>query len=323
MPSSIVNSEIKGTLPNSSNGLKTSVRKVVQQFKVSKLGKQNPVALGSENTGKYNFKVFFTSTCAIIALICYFFVDFIFLNSSISTFSQGTIFPYELFIKLYHWDKVGLQPGGLTNCGNSCYANAVLQSRSFTRPLTAYLLQGLHSKACRSNACKGKSERHERMMDLTIEIQGDIGTLEEALERFTDGDPSCKYSFLLLVKILPISIIHVKQRCNSYKRTKKKLTVVEAPSILTITLKRFQAIFRNTRSCTPLSSKFGKLNKLVQFPEFLNLAPYMSGSNEKSPIYKLYVVVVHLDVMNASFSEYYVCYVRNIEGKWFKIDDNK
>lgn len=41
--------------------------------------------------------------------------------------------------------------------------------------------------------CQGKSERHERMMDLTVEIHGDIGTLEEALHRFTateilDGD---------------------------------------------------------------------------------------------------------------------------------------
>ncbi|KAF6144792.1 hypothetical protein GIB67_016866, partial [Kingdonia uniflora] len=76
--------------------------------------------------------------------------------------------------------------------------------------------------------------------------------------------------------------------CNSYERA-KKLTVVEAPNI----------------------------------PEFLNLAPYMSGSNDKSPIYKLYVVVVHLDVMNAAFSGHYLCYVRNIEGKWFKIDDSK
>lgn len=33
--------------------------------------------------------------------------------------------------------------------------------------------------------CQGKSERQERMMDLTVEIEGDIGTLEEALRRFT------------------------------------------------------------------------------------------------------------------------------------------
>lgn len=33
--------------------------------------------------------------------------------------------------------------------------------------------------------CGGKSERHERMMDLTVEVEGDIGTLEAALRRFT------------------------------------------------------------------------------------------------------------------------------------------
>ncbi|KAF6153148.1 hypothetical protein GIB67_034870 [Kingdonia uniflora] len=289
MSSSIVNSEINGTLPNSSNGLKTSVRKVVQQFKVSKLGKENPVALGSENTRKYNCKVFFTSTC--------------------------TIFPYELFIKLYHWDKVGLQPGDLTNCGNSYYANAILQSRSFTRPLTSYLLQGLHFKACLILKAK---EGISPLSPMRI-----LSHLQNIGSHLGNGRQEDAHEFL---------------RCNSYKRAKKKLTVVEAPSILTITLKRFQAILQNTRSCTPLvtlisyacifitylqSSKFGKLNKPVPFPEFLNLAPYMSGPNEKSPIYKLYVVVVHLDVMNASFSGYYVCYVRNIKGKWFKIDDNK
>ncbi|KAI9112574.1 hypothetical protein K1719_016497 [Acacia pycnantha] len=35
-------------------------------------------------------------------------------------------FPYEFFTKLYCYDKVELYPFGLTNCGNSCYANAVL-----------------------------------------------------------------------------------------------------------------------------------------------------------------------------------------------------
>ncbi|CAI9269097.1 unnamed protein product [Lactuca saligna] len=33
--------------------------------------------------------------------------------------------------------------------------------------------------------CGGKSERHERMMDLTVEIEGDIATLEEDLDKFT------------------------------------------------------------------------------------------------------------------------------------------
>lgn len=33
--------------------------------------------------------------------------------------------------------------------------------------------------------CGGKSERHEKILDLTVEIGGDISTLEEALRQFT------------------------------------------------------------------------------------------------------------------------------------------
>ncbi|KAB1205003.1 Ubiquitin carboxyl-terminal hydrolase 16 [Morella rubra] len=37
---------------------------------------------------------------------------------------------------------------------------------------------------------------------------------------------------------------------------------------------------------------------------------------------KLHGVVVHLDIMNESFSGHYVCYVKNIQNKWFEIDDS-
>lgn len=70
------------------------------------------------------------------------------------------------------------------------------------------------------------------------------------------------------------------------------------------------------------SGNFEKLSKSVQFPEVLNMAPYMSGASDKSPVYSLYAVVVHLEIMNAAFSGHYVCYVKNIHGEWFKIDDS-
>ncbi|KAI3465186.1 hypothetical protein Pfo_021849 [Paulownia fortunei] len=311
-------------------------------------------------------------------------------------------FSYELFVKFYNWKIVELRPCGLINCGNSCYANFVLQCLAFTPPLTTYFLQGLHSKACKllylalfaqiimwtfmliqSSAvtvislesfkwcltcefevlvkkakegssplspacimpqmqrmgshlgngteedahefllyaidamqsvclkeagvkaprsldekttlmgltcggylrskiecmrCGGKSEQQERIMDLTVEIGGHIGTLEEA--------------------------------CKSYEKAKKKLRVLEAPNVLTISLKRFE------------SGKFGKLNKAVHFPEILNLAPFMSGTSDKSPIYRLYGVVDHLNVMNATFSGHYVCYIKNNDGRWFEADDS-
>lgn len=52
------------------------------------------------------------------------------------------------------------------------------------------------------------------------------------------------------------------------------------------------------------------------------MASYMNVTSDKSAVYNLYAVVVHLDIMNATFSGHYVCYVKNIQGKWFKIDDS-
>ncbi|KAG9132750.1 hypothetical protein Leryth_014022 [Lithospermum erythrorhizon] len=303
------------------------------------------------------------------------------------------LFPYELFVKLYNWKEVEFRPPGFVNCGNSCYANAVLNCLASTPPLTSYFLQGLHSKSCEKRdwcftcefesltlrakvgasplspiriishlqnigshlrngreedaheflrfaidamqstclteagvkesgsldegttltgltfggivrskiecmRCGGKSERKERMMDLTVEIQGNIGTLEEALRQYTsvetlDGDNKYRCDW-----------------CKSYEKAKKKLKVLEAPNVLTIALKRYQ------------SGEFGKLNKTIQFPEILNLAPYICGTSDKSPIYGLYGVIVHLDTMNAAFSGHYVCYVKNTQNQWFMVDDS-
>lgn len=342
---------------NASNGFKTSMLKVVQQFKATKQSKSDILGSGNEITGKSNCKI---------------------------------IFPYELFVELYS-NPVELFPFGLINCGNSCYANAVLQCLAFTRPLTSYLVQGCHSKACRKKdwcficefeclilkaregksplspirilskiqkigshlergkeedaheflryavdamqsvclkeagtlgplaeettlvgltfggylrskitclKCLVKSEIYERMMDLTVEIDGDIGSIYEALAQFTGSE------------ILNGDNKYFCGRCKTYVKAKKKLTILEAPNILTVVLKRFQ------------SGSFGKLNKSVHFPEVLDMGPYMSGASDKSPVYNLYAVVVHLDVMNTAFSGHYVCYVKDSRGQWFRIDDS-
>jgi hypothetical protein len=68
---------------------------------------------------------------------------------------------------------------------------------------------------------------------------------------------------------------------------------------------------------------FGKLNKRVAFPEALNMMPYMSQMGDQPPLYHLYAVVVHLDVLNASDFGHYICYVKNSLGYWYKVDDTK
>ncbi|KAJ7981952.1 Ubiquitin carboxyl-terminal hydrolase [Quillaja saponaria] len=58
------------------------------------------------------------------------------------------LFPYEEFVDLFQTEVFGVCPRGLLNCGNSCYANAVLQCLTCTKPLVIYLLCRSHSKAC-------------------------------------------------------------------------------------------------------------------------------------------------------------------------------
>ena len=65
------------------------------------------------------------------------------------------------------------------------------------------------------------------------------------------------------------------------------------------------------------------MNKRVTFPETLDLSPYMSGEANGLHIYKLYAVVVHVDMLNASFFGHYVCYVKDLHGSWYRIDDCK
>ncbi|KAL5670310.1 hypothetical protein ACJX0J_022531, partial [Zea mays] len=60
------------------------------------------------------------------------------------------LFPYEDLVKFFQYEARGISPRGLFNCGNSCYANAVLQCLMCTKPLMIYLLLRLHSKDCSS-----------------------------------------------------------------------------------------------------------------------------------------------------------------------------
>ncbi|XP_059645667.1 ubiquitin carboxyl-terminal hydrolase 18-like [Cornus florida] len=305
------------------------------------------------------------------------------------------LFPYKDFVEFFNWETAGFPPCGLLNCGNSCFANVVLQCLAHTRPLVAYLLEKGHRRECRRNdwcflcefqthverasksqnpfspinilsrlpniggnlgygeqedahefmrfaidtmqsvcldefggekalhpssqettliqhifgghlqsqvictECNNISNQYENMMDLTVEIQGDAASLEECLDQFTvrerlHGDNMYKCD-----------------GCNDYVMAWKRLTIRRAPNILTIALKRFQ------------SGRFGKLNKRVTFPETLDLRPYMSEAGDGNDIYKLYAVVVHVDMLNASFFGHYICYAKDFCGNWYRIDDCK
>lgn len=55
----------------------------------------------------------------------------------------------------------------------------------------------------------------------------------------------------------------------------------------------------------------------------MDLSPYMSEAGDGADLYKLYAVVVHVDMLNASFYGHYICYTKDFRGNWYRIDDSK
>jgi len=49
----------------------------------------------------------------------------------------------------------------------------------------------------------------------------------------------------------------------------------------------------------------------------------MSEKGDGADVYKLYAVVVHVDMLNASFFGHYICYTKDFRGNWHRIDDSK
>jgi ubiquitin C-terminal hydrolase len=105
-------------------------------------------------------------------------------------------------------------------------------------------------------------------------------------------------------------------RCKKKSNAKKQITIAKPPSVLTIQLKRFDFTF---------SSRGDKLNKPIQYPESLDIAPYTSfagpnGVKDTKIMYDLYAVLVHSG--STCVSGHYYCYVKNSNGMWYCMDDS-
>ncbi len=99
-------------------------------------------------------------------------------------------------------------------------------------------------------------------------------------------------------------------------RAKKRITIHEAPNVLTIQLKRFE-----------FGGRGSKISRRVEFDFELDLSPFMSppspGTRRSGPppIYDLYGVLVHHG--HSLHSGHYLCYVRAASDIWHVCDDHR
>ncbi|XP_054668374.1 ubiquitin carboxyl-terminal hydrolase 42-like [Grus americana] len=143
-------------------------------------------------------------------------------------------------------------------------------------------------------SCKAVSDSYEAFLDVPLDIKA-ASSVSAALKDFVkpeqlDGENCFKCS-----------------KCDKRVAASKRFTVHRPPKVLTLCLKRFDHFIGE------------KINKLVEYPEYLDLRPYMSEAAGEPLLYSLYAVVVHSGV--SCGSGHYFCYAKASNGLWYEMDD--
>ncbi|XP_061232900.1 ubiquitin carboxyl-terminal hydrolase 36 [Neopsephotus bourkii] len=143
-------------------------------------------------------------------------------------------------------------------------------------------------------ACKSISDTYDPFLDLALEIW-QARDVRGALELFVKPD------------LLGGENSYLCAGCNSRVSATKRFSIHRASNVLTLSLKRF---FCGGQ----------KITKVVTYPEFLNLRPYMSESEGDPVMYGLYAVLVHSGY--SCHAGHYYCYVKASNGQWYQMNDS-
>jgi ubiquitin carboxyl-terminal hydrolase 22/27/51 len=111
------------------------------------------------------------------------------------------------------------------------------------------------------------------------------------------------------------------QNCNQKSTSTKQLSMNKLPVVICFHLKRFKQL-------SLISSHSTKIDTYVEFPETLDMAPFLSASmvepNSGSSVvpterYELFCVVNHHGKID---NGHYTCFVRHSAETWYKCDDH-
>jgi hypothetical protein len=169
------------------------------------------------------------------------------------------------------------------------------------------------------NRCQGVGERGGILPKLT-DVHGACPQQyrpgSDALRLFLSSMPFMPHRVAL--PLTHINLCHLchthRYRCPKNKqlvRAVKRITIEDAPNVLTIHLKRFD-----------FQRQGRKLSKKVDFTFELDLGPYMSRRGAPGAhMYDLYAVLVHHG--HSLHSGHYVCYVKAGNNLWYLCDDQR
>ncbi|NWH41447.1 UBP42 hydrolase, partial [Chloropsis hardwickii] len=143
-------------------------------------------------------------------------------------------------------------------------------------------------------SCKTVFDFYKVFLDILLKIKG-ASSLTIALEEFVKPKDMDGRKFFKCSK------------CKEKVAASKMVTVHHAPRVLTVCLGR--ADDRTSR----------KLSQVVEYPESLDLQPYMSDPPGEPLLYSLYAVVVHTG--QTCLGGHFFCYTKVSNGEWYKMND--
>ncbi|NXD23766.1 UBP42 hydrolase, partial [Spelaeornis formosus] len=143
--------------------------------------------------------------------------------------------------------------------------------------------------------CKTVNDIFKTFWDILLKIKG-ASSLTTALEDFVrpkemDGQIS----------------LCLGSRCMKEVAVTEMVTVHQAPRVLAVCLGRAE------------DGTNRKLSQVVEYPEHLDLRPYMSDPAGESVLYSLYAVVVHTG--HTCLGGHFFCYIKASDGQWYKMND--
>ncbi|XP_008824650.1 ubiquitin carboxyl-terminal hydrolase 17-like protein 13, partial [Nannospalax galili] len=142
--------------------------------------------------------------------------------------------------------------------------------------------------------CRGTSDTFDPYLDIALEIQA-ARSVNQALEGLVKPE-----------ELRGETAYHCGS-CQKNVPASRTLTFHTASKVLMLVLKRFSGVGGD------------KDDREVQYPEELDLRPYVSGTHRGPLVYILYAVLVHSG--RSCHGGHYFCYTKAGSGQWYKMDD--
>ncbi|CAK7327706.1 unnamed protein product [Dovyalis caffra] len=144
--------------------------------------------------------------------------------------------------------------------------------------------------------CNYESNKVDEIMDISLDVLNS-NSVRDAMQKFFQPE------------VLDGNNKYKCENCKKLVAARKQMSILQAPNVLVIQLKRFEGIFS------------GKIDKAIAFEDFLVLSSFMSKtSQDPQPEYNLFGTIVHSGY--SPESGHYYAYIKDAIGQWFCCNDS-